>query len=638
MRDVLLVPVPRLVRELLGVAVGDPLPVPAPTPGLSLAAPLEDCSTVSVDLGVPVPATPALPEPEALAPSEALTLRLALPGEAVGALEAAALPVSVPGKVEGEEETQSVELGVGVPTLSLLPEVEAELFSVGVGVFEPWPCAAVVLPLVLGVEGCVEAADPDTTAVAVSQVWEALSVPVVQARGVEEADTQADAAPLGVAVPSGDALPPKAPPPAVSEAVADVEKLAAALALPLALRWEEGLGVLGAEEVGEGVSEVVMDCSWEGVLGGEGVPVGEGEVDCVVKVLPVAVGLPPAEKVCEVHTLMLGVVVGHAGAVCVGVPEAVPVRVALELWHSEERVEAVGSAVEEVLCDTVAEAQGVGTPPVLLAVLPALSEGLPVSVLLLLPCVVGLMDTVAGGLLLALPPVALAERAVPCGVSVPQADTLARGVELEAMPRDALTDCEALRVGKRDGVDGGEGLAEAHVVTDAVEQGEGVGVLAPLAVPCGGETVGRVPLAVVRALSVELPGEDVGGALPAAVALLTLLAVPSAPVPLSTEEDVAWPARDAVTLSDMVKDEVEVGEAGAVRESLTVAAPGVPVKGGVVLRVGGRVLLATGVRVPGLEGEGPAGVGVAVRAGEGESATEGVEHCVHAAVAVRAVL
>ena len=639
--DALPLPVPMPVRELLSVPVEGAVPVPPSPPELPLAMPLEDCSRESVDTGVPVPTTLALPETEALAPREALTLRLALAGEAVGAVETAALPVSVPGRnAVGEGVAQGVGLGVSVLTPPMLPEAEYVLCREEEGVAVPKPCAAVPLPAALGVGSSVGADDPEATAVAVSHVCEALWVPVGQARGVVEADTQSDAAPLGVAVPCRDLVPPRAPAPAVSEAVAVGETVPAALALPLRVCRGEGLGVHGAEAEGEGVRVGEMDCSAEGVVGGEGVPAEEGEVDCVGAVLPVLVRLVPAERVCEAHMLMLGVLVGQPCALWLGVPEAVPCRVALELWQREKSGEGVGGVVEEALCDTVAEAQGVGLPPVLLAVPAALREGVPLPVPLVLPRVVGLMDTDAGGLLLALPPVALAERAVPCGVAVPLADALARGVALDALPSDALTDKEALRDGARDGVDGRERLAERHADTEAVEQGVAAGVAAPLAVPCSsGEVVGYTPLPVAHALCVKMLGEAEGVALPAAEALPSPLALAAAPVPLRAAEAVAWPARDGVTLRDKAEDAVEVGEASAVRELLPEGASGVPERGGVALPVESAVLLSTRVAVTGLEGVGPAGVDVAVKsAGEGEGVTEGVEHCVHAEEMERAAL
>ena len=464
--DALPLPVPRPVRELLSVPVEDAVPVPCSPPPpaeLPLAMPLEDCSRESVDTGVPVPANLAVPEAEVLAPWEALTLRLALPGEAVGALESFAVAESVPGRnAEGEGEMQGEGLGVSVLTPPMLPEAEKLLCSEEVGVAVPQACAAVALPAVLGVGSSVGADVPEAGAVAVSHVCEALCVPVGQARGVTDADTQDEAAPLGDAVPCEDPVPPFAPAPAVSEAVAVGEPVPPALALPQKLVWEEGVGVPGAEAVGEEERVGGVDCSAEGVLGGEGVPVEEGEVDCVESVLPLLVRLLPPESVCEAHMLTLGVMVGQPRALWLGVPEAVPRRVALELWQREKSGEAVGRAVEEALCDTVAEAHGVELPPVLLAVRAAWREGETLPVLLLQPSVEGLMDTVAGRLLLALPPVALADRAVPCRVTVPQADALERGVALEALPSDALPDREALRDGAREGVKGGEGLAEGH--------------------------------------------------------------------------------------------------------------------------------------------------------------------------------
>ena len=122
----------------------------------------------------------------------------------------------------------------------------------------------------------------------------------------------------------------------------------------------------------------------------------------------------------------------------------------------------------------------------------------------------------------------------------------------------------------------------------------GVGVAAPLAVPCSsGEVVGSVPLAVAPALGVKFPGEALGEALPAAEALQSPLAVTAAPLPLGAAEAVAWPAKEGVALRDKAEDAVEVREACAVRELLPEGASGVPERGGVALFVESTVLLAT---------------------------------------------
>ncbi len=159
---------------------------------------------------------------------------------------------------------------------------------------------------------------------------------------------------------------------------------------------------------------------------------------------PVTEALPPKrESVAETHTLMLGV--AEVQGLEVGVPPLPPTppallplapALALPLAHSVGSAGvSVGWAVLLPQARTLGVPLGVPLPPLALALAPP-PEGVPVpEALRAVPRPEALRDTVPprGAVGVALPPVALGERALPMGQELAVAEAVERGVGLDAL-------------------------------------------------------------------------------------------------------------------------------------------------------------------------------------------------------------